>query len=54
MTKTGAAMLSVTVKKDRKPFYRFAYTASADGKTLTLVGGAAATNEKMKIIYDRQ
>ena len=54
MTKTGARSLTLVVKKDSKPFYRFAYVVSADGKMLTATGGAAATTEKIKIVYDRQ
>jgi hypothetical protein len=54
MTKSGVSVLTVVVKKDGKPFYRFAYATSADGKTLTATGGAAATNEKIRIVYDRQ
>lgn len=54
MTKSGVGMLRAVVKKDGKPLYRFAYATSADGKTLTVTGGAAATNEKVRIVYDRQ
>lgn len=54
MTKSGASMLNVTVKKNGKPFYRYEYTASADGKTLTMVGGSTATKEKIRVVYDRQ
>ncbi|MGA7237653.1 MAG: hypothetical protein WBY44_18350 [Bryobacteraceae bacterium] len=54
MTKSGVTTLTVSVQKDGKPFYRFAYSTSADGKTLTATGGAAATNEKIRMVYDRQ
>lgn len=54
MTKSGPAILTVVVKKDGKPFYRFAYVTSADGKTLTATGGAVATKEKIRMVYDRQ
>jgi hypothetical protein len=53
-TKADARVLELAVKKDGKLLYKFSYAASADGKTLTATGGAAATNEKVKIIYDRQ
>jgi hypothetical protein len=43
-----------TWKKDGKPMYKDTFTASADGKTLTDVSGAAATTEKVKLLYDRQ
>jgi hypothetical protein len=54
MTRSGVSALTMAVKKDGKPFYRFTYTVSADGKTLTATGGAVATNEKIRIVYDRQ
>jgi hypothetical protein len=54
MTKAGARSLALSVKKDGKPFYKVTYTVAADGKTMTEVGGATATNETVKIVYDRQ
>ncbi|MBZ5619668.1 MAG: hypothetical protein LAQ69_13235 [Acidobacteriia bacterium] len=54
MTKAGARSLALSVKKDGKPFYKVTYTVAADGKTMTEAGGATATNEKIKIVYDRQ
>lgn len=44
----------VTWKKDGNLMYRSTLTASADGQTLTETGGAAGTNEKVRIVYDRQ
>jgi hypothetical protein len=46
--------LTSTLKKDGKPLYRYEYTVSADGKTLTQVGASLATNEKIKVVFDRQ
>jgi hypothetical protein len=46
--------LTSTLKKDGKPLYRYDYTVSEDGKTLTQVGGALSTNEKVKVVFDRQ
>jgi hypothetical protein len=54
MTKAGARSLDIMVKKDNKPFYKVKYTVAADGKSMTATGGATATNEKVKIMYDRQ
>jgi hypothetical protein len=42
------------VKNNGKVLYKVAYGVSADGKTLTETGGVTATNEKVKIVYDRQ
>jgi hypothetical protein len=46
--------LDMTVKKDGKQLYKVTYTVSADGKTLTETGVATATNEKTKVVYERQ
>jgi hypothetical protein len=50
----GARSLDLTIKQNGKIFYKVAYTVSADGKTLTESGGATASNEKIKVVYDRQ
>ncbi len=54
LTKSGARSFGVTVKKDGKPLYRYEYSVSADGNALTASGGAIATKEKVKVVYDRQ
>jgi hypothetical protein len=54
MTKAGARSMDMVVKKDGKPFYKVTYTVGADGKSMTEFGGALATNEKIKIVWDRQ
>lgn len=54
IAKNGASALDVSWKKDGKVMYRDTFTASADGKTLTDLGGAPATVEKVKAVYDRQ
>jgi hypothetical protein len=54
LVKTGANSFGVTLKKDGKALYRYAYSVSADGKALTATGGATATTEKIKLVYDRQ
>lgn len=54
IAKNGATALDVTWKKDGKAMYKDTFTASADGKTLTDLGGAVATTEKVKAIYHRQ
>ena len=54
MTKAGERSLDLMVKKDGKPFFKINYTVAADGKSLTEIGGATSTDEKVKIVYDRQ
>ncbi len=50
----GPRAFGMTVKNSGKVMYKMAYSVSADGKTLTETGGSTATNEKIKVIYDRQ
>lgn len=50
----GPREFDASVKKDGKLLYKYAYSVSADGKTLTTSGGATATDEKITIVYDRQ
>jgi hypothetical protein len=54
MSKSGARGLGLLVKKDGKQLYKMNYEASADGKMLTESGAATSTNEKIKVVYDRQ
>jgi hypothetical protein len=54
MSKAGVQSLNLMVKKDGKPFFKVTYTVAADGKSMTENGGATATNEKIKVVYDRQ
>lgn len=54
IAKNGASAIDVTWKKDGKVMYKDTFTPSADGKTLTDLGGAPATTEKIKAVYDRQ
>ena len=54
IAKNGANALDVTWKKDGKVMYKDTFSASADGKTLTDLSGAAATTEKVKAVYDRR
>jgi hypothetical protein len=51
---SGPRGLEMTDKENGKPLYQMTMTVSADGKTLTEVGGAIGTGEKMKVVYDRQ
>lgn len=53
-TKSGASGLAAIIKKDGKPFYLGSYMVSADGKTLTSNGHAAATKETTRMVWDRQ
>jgi hypothetical protein len=54
MTKAGARGLDLLVKKDGKSLYKVTYAVAADGKTLTENGAATATNETVKVVYERQ
>lgn len=54
MAKSGANSITITIKKDGKALYRYTDSVSADGKTLTSTGGALATKEPTKMVYDRQ
>ena len=53
-TKAGAQSLDMSIKKDGKPLYKITYTVAADGKSMIETGGAIATNEKVKVVLDRQ
>jgi hypothetical protein len=52
--KAGPRSLEWSVQMNGKPMYKGVFTVSADGKTLNDTGGATATNEKNKVVYDRQ
>lgn len=54
IAKAGTNGFELTWKKDGKPMYKSTMTTSADGKTLTEAGGAVATTEKTKAVYERQ
>jgi hypothetical protein len=53
-TNPGARALDMTVKMSGKVMFKMSYTVSADGKTLTENGTTPGTNEKTKVVYDRQ
>jgi hypothetical protein len=54
IAKSGATALEVTWKRDGKVLFKNTLTPSADGKTLTDVGAAPTTTEKVTAVYDRQ
>ncbi len=54
LTKSGARSFDMTVKMSGKVLYKYGYSVSGDGKTLTESGTAAATGERVKVVYDRQ
>ena len=54
VTNAEGRSFALTVKNNGKVLGKYVYTVSADGKTLTESGVGAATNEKTKVIYDRQ
>jgi hypothetical protein len=54
LKESGARTLEMVVKKDGKPFYHYTDVVSADGKTLETTSWATATNEKTKMVFDKQ
>jgi hypothetical protein len=54
LTKAGPRTFDMTVKQAGKLLYKESFTVSADGKTMTATGGATATSERVKAVYDRQ
>ena len=44
----------MTVKQNGKDLFKVVYTVSPDGQTLTESGTATGTDEKIKVVYDRQ
>jgi hypothetical protein len=54
LTSAEARSFTLTVKNNGKVLGKYVYTVSPDGKTLTESGVGAATNEKTKVVYDRQ
>jgi hypothetical protein len=52
IAKRGDAGFDVEWKKDGKRMYMSSFTA--EGKTLTETGGAAGTQERIKVVYDKQ
>jgi hypothetical protein len=52
--KAGEHALEWSVQMNGKPMYKGIFTVSADGKTMTENGGASATSEKIRVVYDRQ
>ena len=54
LVSAGPRSFNLTVKNNGKMLFKFTYTVSADGKTLTENGVATAANEKTKVVYDRQ
>jgi hypothetical protein len=54
LRRIDARSIELIQKVDGKVVYRDTMTVSADGKTLTDVGAAEGTQEKIKAVYDRQ
>jgi len=54
LAKNGDSAFDITWKKDGKALYKSTLSALADGKTLTEMGGAVGTTERIKAIYDLQ
>jgi hypothetical protein len=54
LRRLDARSIELIQKVDGKVVYRDTMTVSADGKTLTDVGAAEGTQEKIKAVYDRQ
>jgi hypothetical protein len=53
-SKSGTNGFSVAFQKDGKPMYASTFTVSADGKTMTEVGGATNTKERVRVVYEKQ
>jgi hypothetical protein len=54
LANAGPRALDMTVKNNGKILFKVVYTVSADGKTLTESTNATGTNEKIRVVYDRQ
>jgi len=54
LTRTGPRSFDYVQKHNGKELYKGTLTVSADGKTITGVDTAVATNEKTTSVYDRQ
>ncbi len=54
LKKIGERSFEMTGKMNGRAVYTETYSLSADGKTLTSVGMAPGTSEKVKAVYDRQ
>jgi hypothetical protein len=54
IARNGTTAFDLTWKRDGKALFKSTLTASTDGKTLTDVGGAPTTTEKVTAVYDRQ
>jgi len=52
--KAGPSGFDMTELQNGKALYKVNYSVSPDGKTLTETGGAVATNEKVRVLFDRQ
>jgi hypothetical protein len=54
IARSGAGAFDFSMQREGKLTYKSSFTASADGKTLTETGGLVGTNEKVKLVYDKQ
>jgi hypothetical protein len=54
MTRADTPELEMVLKKDAKPVLKMTFSVSEDGSTLTQVSETIGTNEKTRIVYDRQ
>ena len=54
MTRAGTPELEMILKKDAKPVLNMTFRVSEDGSTLTQISETIGTNEKTRIVYDRQ
>jgi hypothetical protein len=52
--KTGPRSFDLVEKQNGKALFNLSFEVSADGKTLTEIGGPVGVDEKFKAIYDRQ
>lgn len=54
IARAGARGVSLTISVNGKPLAIDTFTASADGQTLTQIGGLVGQPPKHTVVYDRQ
>jgi hypothetical protein len=52
--KTGPRSFEMSEKQNGKALFTSVFSVSANGKTLTETATTLSTNEKIKVVYDRQ
>ena len=52
--RAGPNGFDMTEIQNGKVFYKYSFSVSPNGKTLTEIGGAVGIDEKVKVLFDRQ